>query len=69
PPPMETQTAKSQRYPPPTNRPDLTSAKTQAGISIQEKFSQLNDNQNIKTPAPKRPEMKGPSDISQLLSG
>ena len=69
PPPMETQTTKSQRYAPPINRPDLTSSRTQAGISIQEKFSSVDENQNIKTPAPKRPEMKGPSDISQLLSG
>lgn len=70
PPPMQTQTAKSQRYAPPTNRPDLTSSKTQAGISIQEKFAPLDEPQQIKTPAPqKRAEMKGPSDISQLLSG
>tara|TARA_R110002072_G_scaffold4_2_gene19 strand:+ start:403 stop:1839 length:1437 start_codon:yes stop_codon:yes gene_type:complete len=70
PPPLQTQTAKSQRYTPPTNRPDLTSSKTQAGISIQEKFSPFDEQQHIKTPAPqKRAEMKGPSDISQLLSG
>ncbi len=70
PPPLQTQTAKSQRYAPPTNRPDLTSSKTQAGISIQEKFSPFDEPQQIKTPAPqKRAEMKGPSDISQLLSG
>ncbi|ALH23235.1 hypothetical protein ceV_329 [Chrysochromulina ericina virus CeV-01B] len=70
PPPLQTQTAKSQRYAPPTNRPDLTSSKTQAGISIQEKFSPFDEQQHIKTPAPqKRAEMKGPSDISQLLSG
>lgn len=70
PPPMQTQTAKSQRYAPPTNRPDLTSSKTQAGISIQEKFAPLDEPQHIKTPAPqKRAEMKGPNDISQLLSG
>lgn len=70
PPPVETQTAKSQRYAPPTNRPDLTSSKKQAGISVEEKFAPLDAPQNIKTPAPaKRQEMKGPSDISQLLSG
>ena len=69
PPPVETQTAKSQRYAPPTNRPDLTSSKKQAGISVEEKFAPLDSLQNIKTPAPaKRQEMKGPSDISQLLS-
>ena len=70
PPPMETQKAKSQRYAPPMNRPDLTSQKTQSGISIEEIGAPLDKPQNIKTPAPqKRPEMKGPSDISQLLSG
>ena len=70
PPPMETQSVKSQRYAPPTNRPDLTSSKIQAGISIEEVGAPLDRPQQIKTPAPaKRPEMKGPSDISQLLSG
>lgn len=70
PPPMETQTTKSQRYAPPSNRPDLTSSRTQSGISIEEIGSSLDNEQRIKTPAPaKRPEMRGPSDISQLLSG
>ena len=67
PPPMETQIPKSQRFAP-SNRPDLNSA-TDNGIKIEEKFSPFGDDQRIKTPAPKRPEMKGPSDISQLLSG
>ena len=67
PPPMETQIPKSQRFPP-SNRPDLNSG-TDNGIKIEEKFSPFGDDQRIKTPAPKRPEMKGPSDISQLLSG
>jgi len=66
---VNTQTAKSQRYAPPPNRPDLTASRTQAGISIEEKFSPLDNQQHIKTPAPSRPEMKGPGDISQLLSG
>ena len=47
-----------------------TSSKIQAGISIEEVGAPLDRPQQIKTPAPaKRPEMKGPSDISQLLSG
>jgi len=66
---MNTQTNKSQRYVPPPNRPDLTASRTQAGISIEEKFSPLENQQHIKTPAPPRAEMKGPGDISQLLSG
>ena len=68
PPPVETHTIKSQRYAVPKNRPDLSSAKTSNGITIEEKFAPL-EGQQIKTPAPVRPEMKGPSDISQLLSG
>ena len=70
PPAVNTQANRTQRYAPPTNRPDLTASKTQAGISVQEKFSSLDDDTHIRTPAPaKRPEMKGPGDISQLLSG
>ena len=69
PPAVNTQAQKTHRYAPPANRPDLTASKTQAGISIEEKFSPFDSNQQIITPAPKRPEMKGPSDISQLLSG
>jgi hypothetical protein len=70
PPSVNTQANKTQRYAPPANRPDLTASKTQAGISIEEKFSSLGDNSIIRTPAPStRPEMKGPGDISQLLSG
>ena len=70
PPAVNTQSQKTQRYAPPSNRPDLTASKTQAGISIQEKFSSLDADTQIRTPAPpKRAEMKGPGDISQLLSG
>ena len=70
PPAVNTQTNRTQRYGLPTNRPDLTASKTQAGISIEEKFTPLNADTHIKTPAPsKRPEMKGPGDISNLLSG
>ena len=69
PPAVNTQAQKTHRYAAPANRPDLTASKTQAGISIEEKFSPFDSNQQIITPAPKRPEMKGPSDISQLLSG
>lgn len=70
PPAVNTQANKTQRYGVPANRPDLTASKTQAGISIEEKFTPLNADTHIKTPAPsKRPEMKGPGDISNLLSG
>jgi hypothetical protein len=70
PPAVNTQANKTQRYAPPANRPDLTASRTQPGISIEEKFTSLDADTQIKTPAPaKRPEMKGPGDISQLLSG
>ncbi len=70
PPAVNTQANRTQRYAPPSNRPDLTASKTQAGITIEENFSSLDADTRIKTPAPaKRAEMKGPGDISQLLSG
>lgn len=70
PPAVNTQANKTQRYAPPANRPDLTASRRQAGISIEDKFTSLDADTQIKTPAPaKRPEMKGPGDISQLLSG
>ena len=72
PPAVNTQVNKSQRYAPPNNRPDLNASRTGEGISIEEKFSDINANANIRmAPANKslRPEMKGPSDISDLLSG
>ncbi len=72
PPSVNTQVNKSQRYAPPMNRPDLQASTTGQGISIEEKFSNLNSDNSINTPAPyqsKRPDMKGPSDISDLLSG
>ena len=70
PPAVNTQAQRTQRYAPPQNRPDLTASRIQEGISIEEQFgtvdkpSQMNLYGNSK-----RPEMKGPSDISQLLSG
>ena len=71
PPSINTQNTKSERFAPPQNRPDLMASRTNAGISIEEKFSNLNDNNSIRTAPQKslRPEMKGPSDINDLLSG
>ena len=70
PPPQQTQTARSQseRTAAPTNRPDLMRSRGgDDGINIQEQFGNAKESQ-----APMRsmrPEMKGPSDISDLLSG
>ena len=71
PPSINTQTTKSERFSPPQNRPDLMASRTNAGISIEEKFSNINDNNSIRTEPQKsvRPEMKGPSNINDLLSG
>ena len=72
PPAVNTQAQRTQRYAPPQNRPDLTASKVQEGISVQEKFASVNNPpppMNLHGSQQKRPEMKGPSDISQLLSG
>jgi hypothetical protein len=69
PPPVNTQSHQSQRYAPPQNRPDLMASRTQEGISIQEKFTPLDRaGESINTQSDKRPEMKGPGDISDILS-
>jgi hypothetical protein len=71
PPPAQTQTARSQseRTAPPTNRPDLMRARNNNsdGINIQEQFGTVGGKEPIERSL--RPEMKGPSDISELLSG
>jgi hypothetical protein len=66
PPPLQTQVNRSQneRTAPPTNRPDLMRARNNDGINIQEQFTRV-DNAATAT----RPEMKGPTDINDLLSG
>lgn len=58
---------KSERVAVPQNRPDLSYARSQEGLKVQEKFS--NFNQNEPSRQSKRPEMKGPTDISDILSG
>tara|TARA_Y100000389_G_scaffold171984_1_gene180048 strand:- start:7775 stop:9220 length:1446 start_codon:yes stop_codon:yes gene_type:complete len=78
PPPMKTQQPpKSKRVDMPTNRPDLSMARSQEGINVEQKFASINDRNvpfpSSKPPMPpqqsKRPEMKGPTDISDILSG
>lgn len=70
--PMKTQQNKSQRHAPPTNRPDMTAARGDDGISIYDQYENVGpkpterSNQDSR---PKRPEMNGPSDISDILSG
>jgi len=71
--PMFTQTVRSQR---PTNRPDMNFARGGAGagdgINIQEQFASVGPEapeQSRPSNKPTRPEMKGPGDINDLLSG
>ena len=75
--PMQTQQTKSERYAPPSNRPDLNRARDNDGINIQEQFEPVGrepaERSNRKqAPAQQqqaRAEMKGPSDIDDLLAG
>ena len=74
PPPAKTQTPKSQssRTAVPENRPDLARARNSNnndGISIQEQFGMVDNKEQSSRDMSSRPEMKGPSDISNLLSG
>jgi hypothetical protein len=69
PPPTQTQTNRSQsdRTAPPANRPDLMRARNNDGINIQEQYGNFNEKESVQRST--RPEMKGPTDISDLLSG
>ena len=69
PPPTQTQSNRSQneRTAAPTNRPDLMRARNNDGINIQEQYGSFDEKEP--TQRSTRPEMKGPADISDLLSG
>jgi hypothetical protein len=58
--PMPTQTLRSNRSEIPNSRPDMSAARDNDGINISDTFGSAGK---------QRPEMKGPSDISDLLSG
>jgi len=69
--PMKTRSDKSTRYAVNPNRPDLSAARTQDGYDIHDTFESVHEisaprSTNQDRP---RPEMKGPSDIDDLLSG
>ncbi len=73
PPPMATQPQKGNvRSPPnyvPPGRPDMSRARqADDGISIVEQFGQVGP-EVVEKSSMRRPEMKGPSDISDILSG
>jgi hypothetical protein len=72
--PMSTQQTKSERYAVPANRPDLNRARGgDDGINIQEQFEPVGRQpaeRSMRSQAPSaRAEMKGPSDIDDLLAG
>ena len=72
PPPQQTQTARSQseRTAAPSNRPDLMRSRGgDDGINIQEQFGNAKEAPSSQSMRSMRPEMKGPSDINDLLSG
>jgi hypothetical protein len=69
PPPQQTQVnrAQNERTAPPANRPDLMRARNNDGINIQEQFVRVDQKEPVQRST--RPEMKGPTDINDLLSG
>ena len=75
PPPMRPQTMQHPSMPmskssPPTNRPDLSASRGESvsdGIDIDSNFSKVNDVE--KSRPHQRPDMKGPSDLGDILSG
>jgi len=78
PPPMRTKVERSQRSQIPVNRPDIQMSREQQGVDIGNNFGQFNSQPQQRTsrrrsPPPSqpttRPEMKGPSDINDILSG
>ena len=79
--PMQTQQQKSERYAVPSNRPDLSRARDNDGINIQEQFEPVGREPAERSTKKQgqqsqqsqqsqgRAEMKGPSDIDDLLAG
>jgi hypothetical protein len=67
--PMQTQNMRSQRASTaPSNRPDIAqSRRGDEGVNMQDRFGSVGPEPAERSS--KRPEMKGPSDISDLLSG
>ena len=67
--PIKTQILRSERSNIPSNRPDMTAARYEDGIDINDTYENINLNQDESNTQVNRPEMNGPSDISDLLSG
>lgn len=71
--PMKTRVDRSERSQVPLNRPDMSAARGgMGGVDISDTFQSVGPQareRSSKSSAPPRPEMKGPSDISDILSG
>jgi hypothetical protein len=70
--PIRTQMARSQRSQVPSNRPDMSAARgDDDGININDNYENINSggSRPMRSTQAQRPEMNGPSDISDLLSG
>lgn len=71
--PMKTRMDKSERSQVPTNRPDMSAARgVSDGVDISNSYQSVGPQapqRSTRSDAPPRPEMKGPSDISDILSG
>jgi hypothetical protein len=72
PPPMKTRSERSERSQPPMNRPDINAARHE-GVDLQNQYESVGPQEperSTKNDSPQtRPEMKGPSDIDDILSG
>jgi hypothetical protein len=66
PPPVETQVNKSQKPSIPNNKPNMNFMRD-TGISIENQFGDVT--RERAAPQQKRPEMKGPQDLTSILSG
>jgi hypothetical protein len=66
PPPVETQSIRSQRQQAPSNRPDLNNARND-GVSIHSQFESTNEKSHKNNA--RRPDMKGPTDLGDILAG
>jgi len=70
--PMRTRTERSERTGPPTGRPDMSFAREDA-VDVNDSFSRVGPQPRERSGRsegpPPRPEMRGPSDIGDILSG
>jgi len=69
---MKTRIDRSQRSQVPSNRPDMSAARNTGGINLSDNFASVGPqpaSRSSRSDGAPRPEMKGPSDIGDILSG